>query len=66
MSRVLVIGDTHCPAMHKGYVPFLKKIYKKYKCNKVVHIGDSVDWNAISFPEKDPSMPCPEQVYQTA
>jgi len=52
MSKVLVIGDTHCPCMLKGYVPFLKRTYKKHKCNRVVHIGDLVDWASISYHEK--------------
>lgn len=54
MSRVLVIGDTHCPAMHKGYVPFLKKVQKKWKTNKTIHIGDVVDHHCISFHDKHP------------
>ncbi len=61
MARVLVIGDTHMPAMHPKYIGFLKKIEKKYKCNRVVHIGDSVDWCAISFHEKCPDMPSPKE-----
>ena len=56
-ERVLVIADTHCPAMHHGYIDFLISIFHKHKCTRVVHIGDLVDWNAISFHEKDPSMP---------
>ena len=66
MSRVLVIGDTHAPAMHAGYISFLKRIEKKYKCNRVVHIGDLVDWNAISFHEKDPAMPGATEEYKLA
>ncbi len=54
MSRVLVIGDTHCPAMHKKYIPFLKKVQKKWKANHVVHIGDVIDHHCISFHEKHP------------
>jgi len=42
--------------MHKDYVPFLKRIYKKHKCNKVVHIGDLVDWASMSYHPKDPSL----------
>ncbi len=49
MSNVLIIGDCHAPCMHKKYIPFLKKIYKKYNCNKVVHIGDVINYNAISY-----------------
>lgn len=56
-STVLVIGDTHCPALHPRYIKFLKDAYSGYSCNRVVHIGDLVDWNAISYHEKDPSMP---------
>jgi len=56
-ERVLVIADTHCPAMHSGYIDFLLSIFHKHRCTRVVHIGDLVDWNAISFHEKDPSMP---------
>jgi hypothetical protein len=52
--------------MHAGYIRFLKRIEKKYKCNRVVHIGDLVDWNAISFHEKDPAMPGPAEEYKLA
>jgi predicted phosphodiesterase len=56
MSNVLVIADTHAPCMVKGYVSFLKKTYRKYKCNRVVHIGDLVDNAAISYHEKTSSL----------
>jgi len=55
MARVLVIGDTHCPAMRNDYVDFLKDIHKAWACDRVVHIGDLVDWQAISYHEKSPS-----------
>ena len=64
--RVLCIGDTHAPAMHPGYIGFLKGVQKKYRCNRVVHIGDLVDWNAISFHEKDPAMPSAAEEYRLA
>ena len=54
---ILVFSCTHAPAMHNDFIPFLKKIYKKHRCGRVVHLGDAVDWNSISFHEKDPSMP---------
>jgi len=56
MSRVLVIGDPHCPAMHKDYPAFLKRIYAKHRCNQVVVIGDLVDWSSISYHPKAPSL----------
>ena len=57
MSTVLVIGDTHCPGMRRGYVDFLQRTADKYGCDRVVCIGDVVDWAAISFHEKLPGMP---------
>jgi predicted phosphodiesterase len=53
MARVLVIGDTHCPAMRDDYVPFLKEVYKRHKCDTVVHIGDLVDNHACSYHEAE-------------
>ena len=55
MSKTtLVIGDTHVPFEHKGYLGFCKRIYKAFKCVRVVHIGDLVDNHAISYHEHDP------------
>ena len=63
---ILVIGDTHAPCMLKDYPSFLKKIYKKHKCGRVVHIGDLVDFNSMSYHEKDPSMPGVAQEFEAA
>ena len=52
MSRVLVIGDTHCPAMLPEYPEFLASIYEQWNCDRVVHIGDLADFHAISFHQK--------------
>jgi len=60
MSKVLVIGDTHEPFCKEGYLEFCKEIHKKWKCNKVVHIGDLVDNHAISYHEHDPNGMSPE------
>lgn len=56
MARVLVIGDTHCPGMRQGYVDFLRRVADAYGVNRVVHIGDLVDWASISFHEKSPAL----------
>lgn len=66
MSRVLVIGDTHCPAMRTGYVDFLKRIADQYGINRVVHIGDLVDWASISYHEKHPVLRNPTLEYARA
>ena len=54
MARVLVIGDTHFPAVHKDYFGFISNMYTKHNCNKVIHIGDVVDHHNISFHQKNP------------
>jgi len=53
-SRVLVIGDLHEPFTLPGYLEFCKEQYKKYKCNKVILIGDEIDYHAASFHTSDP------------
>ena len=53
-NNVLVIGDLHAPFIKKGYLEHCKKIYKKYKCNKVVFIGDIIDNHYSSFHDTDP------------
>ena len=55
-SVILVISDTHCPYHHPDLIPFLKAIKKKYKPDRVIHIGDEVDSHAISFHDSDPDL----------
>ena len=57
MSRVLVVGDLHFPAIHPEYLSFVKSIKKKWKTNHTVFIGDIVDSQAISFHAKHPELP---------
>ena len=54
LHNVLVIGDTHYPFAIDGHLKFLEKVYKKYKCDTVVHVGDIIDQHAISFHEREP------------
>lgn len=58
-SAVLVIGDTHAPSMLSGYPDFLVRIYEKYRCSSVIHIGDLVDLHCVSYHEKDPDHASP-------
>lgn len=53
-GNVLVIGDTHEPFTHSKYLDFCIDTRDKYKCDKIVHIGDLVDNHAISFHEHNP------------
>jgi len=66
MKPILVIGDCHAPTMHPKYIPFLKKIQKKHNCGRVVHIGDIVDWNSISFHDSEAFMPNPVDEFKQA
>ena len=65
-DRVLVFSCTHAPAMRDDFIPFLQSIYKKHNCTRVVHLGDLVDWHAISFHESDPSLPSPSEEFTAA
>lgn len=57
MSTVLVVGDCHCPGMRRGYVDFLQRIRDRHGCDRVVFIGDVVDFASISYHEKLPGLP---------
>ena len=56
-SCILVISDTHIPYHHKDSIDFLKAIKRKYKPDRVIHIGDEVDKHAMSFHDSDPDLP---------
>lgn len=64
MSRVLCIGDLHEPVAHPGYLTFCKDLYREFKCDTVVFMGDVVDWHAISFHSKEPECPSPVDEYE--
>lgn len=66
MSRVLVIGDLHLPYCRPKYLQFCQDIYKKYRCDKTVFIGDVVDLHSISFHPKSPQMPNAAMEYKLA
>ena len=53
-NRVLVIGDVHAPFGRKDYLQFCIDTYEKYRCNKVVFIGDIIDSHWSSFHVTDP------------
>lgn len=53
-DTVLVISDLHAPFQHKHALDFLSDTYKKFKCTKVVCIGDEVDFHIISRHRPEP------------
>jgi len=62
--NVLVIGDTHLPFEHKGYLDFCNDVRKQEKCGTIVHIGDLVDNHSISYHDHDPDLWSPEYEMQ--
>jgi predicted phosphodiesterase len=50
-----IIGDTHLPFEHKGYLDFCVETFNKFGVDTVVHIGDLVDNHAICYHEQDPN-----------
>lgn len=55
--KVLVIGDTHFPAVHPAYLSFCEDVAEKFNCNTFLHIGDVVDLHAISRWDALPEAP---------
>lgn len=52
-KNILVIGDLHEPFCRDQYLTWNKHLYKKYKCNHVVFVGDVIDGHALSYHESD-------------
>ena len=53
-ENVLIIGDIHEPFCLDGYLEFCKETKKKYRCNRIVFIGDIIDNHYASFHDTDP------------
>lgn len=56
-SRILCIPDTHFPYQHKNFFIDLARIVRYYKPTQIVHMGDIVDFHAISRHDPDPDGP---------
>jgi predicted phosphodiesterase len=52
-KRVLFISDTHVPYSVSGYLNFLRELKAKFKPEIVIHVGDELDYHAISFHDSD-------------
>lgn len=48
-KRVLFISDTHIPYSVQGYLEFLSDLKDRFRPEIVIHIGDEIDYHAISF-----------------
>lgn len=58
-SRILVISDTHAPFSHPDMFDFLRAIKRKYKPDRIIHIGDEADNHAMSYHDSDPDLYSP-------
>jgi len=56
----------HLPAGRPGFLEFCIDLYDQWDCDKVVFLGDVVDWHAISFWAKHPECPGPKDEYELA
>lgn len=65
-KSVLVISDQHFPYNHPDIIEFLKAIKQRYQPDKVVNIGDELDYHAISFHDHDPDLMSPSDELKTA
>jgi hypothetical protein len=54
---ILVISDMHHPFAHPDINEFLSAVKQKYRPDKVVCIGDEVDFHALSYHESNPDLP---------
>lgn len=53
-KTILVIGDTQAPFHHEDTLDFLAALKKRYKPDKIVHIGDLTDSYWLGAWAKDP------------
>ena len=56
-KSVLIISDTHIPYHVPELMDYLTLLKKKYKPDRIIHIGDEVDKHAMSFHDSDPDLP---------
>lgn len=64
--RILVISDQHFPYNHPDIIAFLRALKVKYKFDRVINIGDEVDYHSISFHEHNPDLLSPSDELETA
>lgn len=58
-NNILVISDTHLPAVHPGYLDFAREQARRFKCAEIIHCGDLLDHHACSFHTPDSDLYSP-------
>ena len=66
MSTTLIVPDLHEPSSRKGALSFCRDLRRKLKPDKIIFIGDIVDWHSLSFHAKHPEMPGPDNEFELA
>lgn len=56
----------HLPYHHPDLIAFLQALKKEFKPDKVVCMGDEVDWHSISFHDSDPDLMSPREELKTS
>ena len=51
-----MISDLHAPYQHPDAIKFLAKIKEEYEPDKIINIGDEIDFHAMSFHPSDASL----------
>lgn len=65
-KSILVISDMHHPYSHPDTLAFLRACKAKFKPDKVVCIGDEVDFHSLSYHEHNPDLPAPKDELEAA
>lgn len=55
-KSIVVISDMHHPYAHPDTVKFLAAVKSKFRPDKIVCIGDEVDFHAMSYHEHNPDL----------
>ncbi len=53
MTRVGIIGDSHCPVQLEGYDTWCMDVFDQWEVDRIVHIGDLADFHAASFHDSE-------------
>ncbi len=53
MTRVGIIGDSHCPVQLEDYPKWCMDVFSQWDVDRIVHIGDLADFHAASFHDSE-------------
>jgi predicted phosphodiesterase len=49
MTKVGIVGDSHCPVMVDGYAEWCMDVFDQWGVERIVHIGDLTDQHSASM-----------------